>query len=60
MKWINRKTSLPPKTDLYIVCTKYNRVCEAYWRKNEFKFTKRWGDEIKNVTHWMNMPLPPK
>jgi hypothetical protein len=60
MKWVNRKTKLPPKTDLYIVYTKTNRVCEAYWIADKFKFQKRWGDEIRNVTHWMNMPKPPK
>ena len=59
MEWNYRKNEMPRETDLYLVATKTGKVCEALYKIDRLKFEKRWGDEIKNVTHWMEMPKHP-
>lgn len=69
MKWISVKDRLPKKqyytdchfNNLNIRYIVYNGkyVIIGHWKENKFYNTSN-AHPLKNITHWMELPEPPK
>ena len=69
MEWISVKDRLPKKDGEYFCYTKLHYISVYYYgkiddesdRKCFYFFDSEYGDvEANNVTHWMELPEPPK
>lgn len=60
-KWISVKERLPDSNDMVLICDKFG-VGLAWFERHRGK-NLYWNSDtgiIKNVTHWMPLPEPPK
>lgn len=57
-KWIPVTDKLPQKCQFYLV-TDFGVVEEAYYN-SDCLWISRYDDKLKDVTHWMPLPQPPK
>ena len=60
-KWIPVTERMPEPFQPVIVCHKNGKgehVVEVGFKREDFWRT--WGSRIKNITHWMPLPEPPK
>lgn len=72
MEWISVKDRLPKKNGRYLCYTEFPNISSVgvyYYgrleneddRKGFYFFDSEYGDvEASNVTHWMELPEPPK
>lgn len=52
--WIPVAERLPERKGSYLVCSAKGCVCTAHW------YASRWSHEHLKITHWMEMPMPPR
>lgn len=60
VKWISVKERLPEESGEYLAyCGEYDGICVLYYEvlKTKGKWRTRWKGD---VTHWMELPEPPK
>lgn len=62
MSWIKFKNEKPNYDFEVLVCDIHGHVTSSWYRSNvEGDSFEDWeGREIKNITHWMRLPFPPK
>lgn len=64
MNWISAKDRLPADKGVYIVYCGYGVDVATFYRDSrswyEMSDEKHCADEIYDVTHWMELPDPPK
>ena len=65
-EWISVKDRLPERTGSYIVCTDKGAICTAKFYSDlptGLRYEKpHWNNSRlnKHITHWCEMPQPPK
>ena len=57
--WIDIKEEQPIANDNYLVYLLNGHICIGYWAAESFWSTGYYSNRLE-VTHWMELPEPPK
>lgn len=58
--WISVKDNLPNTVKDVIICTKWGGVCCGWYNSELQVWLDLDGTTIRNVTHWRELPDPPR
>lgn len=61
LEWISVKDSLPEEDENVLIFNgEINKACRMSWDNDQGWIWTHYGMEAYDVTHWMELPSPPK